>query len=106
MPKYLIEASYTVEGVKGLLKEGGSRRREVLKGSIEGLGGRLEAFYYVFGKDDVLLIVELPDNVAVAAASLRIAAAGAAESRVRVLISPEEIDEATKREVKYTVPGG
>jgi len=105
MPKYLIEASYTVEGVKGLLKDGGSRRRDVLRSVVESLGGKQELFYYVFGEDDVLLVVDLPDNISVAAASLRIAAAGAASSRVRVLITPEEIDAAAKKEVPYTVPG-
>jgi uncharacterized protein with GYD domain len=105
MPKYLIEASYTLEGVKGLLKEGGTRRRENLKSTIEGLGGRQEAFYYVFGEDDLVIILDLPDNVTAAAASLRIAAAGGATSRVRVLITPEEIDQASKQEVQYRGPG-
>ena len=59
MPKYLIQASYTEEGVKGLLREGGSGRRAAVEQLIRGLGGRLEAFCYAFGDSDVYLATSL-----------------------------------------------
>ena len=105
MPKYLAHASYTVEGLKGLLKDGGSKRREVVEQLAKGLGGTLEAFYYAFGDDDVFTIMDLPDNVSATAASLVINAAGAAKVKITVLLTPEEVDQATKTSVDYRPPG-
>jgi uncharacterized protein with GYD domain len=105
MPKYLIQGSYSDEGLKGLLKEGGSKRREAAEQSIKGLGGRLEAFYYAFGNDDFVIIVDLPSNVDAAALSLTANASGAVKSRMTVLITPEEVDQAAKKTVKFRPPG-
>lgn len=105
MPKYLFHASYTESGLKGLLKEGGSSRREALAQALKGLGGTLESFYYAFGDTDVFTIVDLPDNVTTLAASLVINASGAAKVRTTVLVSPEEIDQAAKKSVEYRPPG-
>jgi uncharacterized protein with GYD domain len=105
MPKYLIQGSYSGEGLEGLLKEGGSKRREAAKEAVEGLGGRLEAYYYAFGKDDFVVIVDLPGNVDATALSLTINVSGAVKSGVTVLITPEEVDQATKRTVKFRPPG-
>jgi uncharacterized protein with GYD domain len=103
--KYMIEASYTVDGVKGLLKEGGTGRRRVIENTVKALGGTVEAFYFVFGEDDVVVIVDMPDNTSVAALSLRVSAAGGATSSVRVLLTPEELDAAVKKNVDYRAPG-
>jgi uncharacterized protein with GYD domain len=105
MPKYLIQGSYSEQGLKGLLKEGGSKRREAVEQSTKGMGGRLEAFYYAFGSDDFVIIVDVPSNVDAAALSLAVNASGAVESRITVLITPEEVDQATKKTVEYRPPG-
>jgi uncharacterized protein with GYD domain len=105
MTRYLLRVSYTTEGVRGLLKEGGSSRRAMVQDMIRDLGGSLEAFYYAFGPDDVYAIAELPDGVTAAAVSLTITAAGAAHSSVVVLLTPEEVDAATKKTVAYRAPG-
>ena len=105
MPKYLVEASYTVEGTKGLLKDGGSKRRAAAEAAIKSLGGRLEAFYFAFGATDVFAIVEMPDNVSAAAVSLAITASGAVTLKTTVLLTPEEMDQATKKTVSYRPPG-
>lgn len=105
MAKYLIEASYTAQGTKGLLKEGGSKRAAAVKKVIEGLGGKLEAFYYAFGEGDVVAIVEVPDAAAIAAFSLTVSATGAVRISTTPLISPKEIDRACKKSVKYRAPG-
>jgi len=96
---------YTVDGVKGLLKDGGSKRKEALKQAIESLGGTMEAFYYAFGETDVYLIADMPDHASSTAASLVVAASGAAHSKTTVLITPEEVDEATKKTASYLPPG-
>ena len=105
MPKYLIRGSYSDQGLKGLLEEGGAKRREAAEQSIKGLGGRLEAFYYAFGDDDFVLIVDLPNNVDASALSLTANASGTVKSRMTVLITPEEVDQATKKTVKFRPPG-
>ena len=106
MAKYLFQASYTGEGLKGLLQEGGTSRREAVKKAVEGLGGTLEAFYYAFGYTDVYAIVDLPDNVSTTAFALIVNVSGTAKVNTTVLITPEEVDQAVKKSVEYRPPGG
>lgn len=105
MPKYLFSGSYTHEGVKGLLKEGGSSRRTAIEGLIKGMGGSVEAFYFAFGADDVYVIVDLPNQTTATALSLAVAASGAIQLSTVVLLTPEELDEAAKKTVHYRPPG-
>jgi uncharacterized protein with GYD domain len=105
MPKYLIQGSYSEQGLKGLLKEGGSKRREAAEQATKEVGGRLDAYYYAFGNDDFVIIADLPSNVDASALSLTVNASGAVKSRMTVLITPEEIDQATKKTIKFRPPG-
>jgi uncharacterized protein with GYD domain len=105
MPKYLVNASYTQTGVQGILKEGGSSRRDFIGKLLADLGGSLEAFYFAFGDTDVVAIAELPDNEAIAALSMAVGASGAVRVTTTVLLEPEQIDAATKRTVQYRPPG-
>jgi uncharacterized protein with GYD domain len=105
MPKYLVAGSYTKEGVKGLLAEGGSARRAATEAMITSLGGTMEAYYFAFGTDDFYIIVDAPSNAAVAAAALTAAASGAVNPRTVVLLTPEEVDAATKLSPTYRAPG-
>src|SRR6516162_6930640 len=99
MAKYLVQGSYSLEGHKGLLKDGGSSRREATAKVMESVGGRVDAFYFAFGADDFVIIVDAPDNVSAAAVALTAAASGAVQSRMTVLLTPEEVDQATKKSV-------
>jgi uncharacterized protein with GYD domain len=103
--KYLIEASYTGDGVKGVLKEGGSARRAAVEQLVKAAGGTVESYYFVFGEDDVIVVVDLPDNATMAAVSLAISATGSVTTAVRVLLTPEEIDVAAHKTVNYRAPG-
>jgi uncharacterized protein with GYD domain len=105
MPKYLIEASYNVDGAKGLLKDGGTKRRQAAESALKGVGGRVEAFYFAFGEHDVYAIIDAPDNVSVAAASLAINASGAVHARTVVLLTPEDVDQAARKTPAYQAPG-
>ena len=106
MPKYLFQASYTTEGAKGLLKEGGTKRRAAVEQLMKSVGGKLEAFYFALGESDVFLLVDAPDNASVVAVSLTTAAAGVVTNlRTSVLLTPEEMDQATKKSVSYRPPG-
>jgi len=105
MPKYLSRTSYTAEGLKGLLKDGGTKRKQAMEQMAKSLGGKLEAFYYAFGDDDLYAIWDVPANVNVAAASLMVNASGAGKVKITVLLTPEEIDRAAKMSVDYSPPG-
>jgi uncharacterized protein with GYD domain len=105
MAKYLIEFSYTGQGVQGLLKDGGSKRREAVSQLAKSLGGSLEAFYYTFGDRDGIAIIDGLDDVGISAASLVVTSSGAATTKTTRLISAEEIDQATKKGADYRPPG-
>jgi uncharacterized protein with GYD domain len=104
MAKYLAQATYTTEGMAGLLKYGGTKRREAVEELAESLGGKLEAFYYAFGDNDVYVIFDLPDNVTGATASMVINASGAARVKMVVLLTPDEIDQVTEKTATYFPP--
>jgi len=105
MPKYLLEVTYSSEGAKGVMKDGGTKRQQAARSLIESVGGTLDAMYFAFGKTDVIAIVDMPDHAAVSAASLAIGASGGASCRTTVLIEVEEMDQAKKRAPKYRAPG-
>ena len=105
MPKYLVQANYVGEGVKGLLKEGGTSQRAAAEKLVKSLGGTLEAFYYAFGETDAYVIADLPDNASMAAIALTVSASGAATVKTTVLMTPEDIDEAAKKTPSYRPPG-
>jgi uncharacterized protein with GYD domain len=108
MAKYLIEAAYSHEGLKGLVKEGGSGRRAAVDAAAKSLGGRIESMYYGFGTSDVYVIVEAPDNVSAAALALAVGATGAlAHYKTTVLLTTDEVDQAAKKStgLGYRPPG-
>ena len=106
MPKYLIVASYTTEGLLGVLEEGGTGRREAVEQLAKSVGGSVESFYFAFGEEDAFVICDLPDNEAAAAIALTVSASGRATCRTVPLLTPEQIDAATKLSPAYRVPGG
>jgi uncharacterized protein with GYD domain len=106
MPRYLFKGSYSGEGVQGILKAGGTSRRAAVEDMVTSLGGSVDAFYFGFGEEDVYAIVDLPDHVSAAAASLTAGGTGLVNIRTVVLLTVEEIDEATKKSVDYRPPGG
>jgi uncharacterized protein with GYD domain len=101
--KYLIKATYTSDGSKGLLKDGGTQRRAAAEQALKSAGGKLETFYFAFGDTDAFVIVDAPDHVTVSAAALAINASGAVRTQTIVLLTPEEIDQATKKSATYPV---
>ena len=105
MPLYLWQASYTVPGIQGLKKDGGSKRAQAVRKMTEDLGGKLHAFYYCFGESDIVGISEFPDHATEVALSLAVNGSGVATIRSTVLITPEEMDKAVKIPVTYRAPG-
>ena len=105
MAKFLVKASYTAEGAKGVQGAGGTSRREAVAKLAEGLGGSLESFYFAFGEADVYVVLDLPDNRSAAAASLAVNSTGAVAAEVVVLLTPEDFDAAAEMSVDYRPPG-
>jgi uncharacterized protein with GYD domain len=106
MPKYLFQVNYIAgDGVKELLKEGGTGRRATADQIFGSVGGSVEAFYYAFGETDLFIIASLTDNASAAAVALKIAAGGAVTIKTTVLITAEEVDQAAKKGVFYRPPG-
>jgi len=105
MPRFLIQANYVGEGIKGLLKEGGTSRRAAAEKAIQSVGGTMEAFYFAFGDTDAYVVAEVPDQVSMAALALTISASGAVATRTTVLMTAEEIDAATRKTPDYRAPG-
>ena len=106
MAKYLIEARYTNEGVTGLIKEGGSARREATAKAVASVGGTMEAFYFALGDVDAFVIVDVPDEASLVALELVVNASGRVKSKSVKLIAPDDIDKAVKKAVAYRPPGG
>jgi uncharacterized protein with GYD domain len=105
MPRFLIEATYTLDGLRGLLKDGGSGRVDAVRKMAESVGGHLESFDFTFGEQDTHVICELPDNKSAAAIALAIGASGGATTKTVMLLTPAEVDQAVKQTVDYHAPG-
>lgn len=105
MPKFLVSATYTAEGLEGLRKDKASGRRRAIKKAITALGGKLESMYYCFGADDAVLVVDLPNNASAAAVSVSASASGAVRVRVTPLLTVDEADEALAMSTEYRAPG-
>ena len=105
MPKYLIQASYTAEGLKGLQKDKASGRRAAVMSVLEGLGGKLDAMYYALGKHDVIVVVDLPNTQAATALSVGVSASGLVHTHTTALLTVEETDQALGKSINYKPPG-
>ncbi|HEX9724408.1 MAG TPA: GYD domain-containing protein [Vicinamibacteria bacterium] len=105
MAKYLIRASYTQEGLKGLIKDGGSKRVRAVEEAMKSVGAKLESLYFALGEDDVYAIVDAPDIETASALSMATNASGAVHLKTTVLLTPQQVDAAVKKSVAYTPPG-
>lgn len=105
MAKYLITGSYTVDGTRGLINEGGSARKAAVEKALQGLGGKLEAIYYAYGDTDVVVIMDVPDATSALALSLAVNASGAVNIRTTPLLTVAEVDAACKKNVAYRPAG-
>jgi uncharacterized protein with GYD domain len=106
MPKALIKASYSVDGLKGLMKAGGTSRVKSVEAALAGVGGSLESFYFAFGKDDVIIIADVPDHAAAIAMAAAVSTSGAISSyETVILLTPAEVDKAMNVSVDYVPPG-
>jgi len=105
MAKYLFQVSYTAQGAKGLLEGGGGKRRAAAEQAAKSVGGKIESFYFAFGDADAFVVADVPDHASASAISLAVSASGGAHCKTIVLMTPEEVDQAAKKSVKYSPPG-
>jgi uncharacterized protein with GYD domain len=105
MPKFLIEASYNVDGVKGVASKGGTSRAEAIAAAVESVGGSLESFHFALGETDVYVIADLPDAITAVALSLAVNATGSVTTKTTALLTAQEVDAAAERSVEYRAPG-
>src|SRR5215468_9162038 len=101
MGKYLLQLSYSLDGIRAVRTSGGSAREANARTSAESVGGRVDAFYFAFGGTDAFLILDLPDNATAAAVASTVAASGLASVSTTVLLTPAEMDTASKTTVTY-----
>ena len=106
MAKYLIQSTYTAEGLRALQKDKASGRKQAVIKAVESLDGKVEAFYFALGESDVVVLVELPDAVSAAALSMAASATGLARTRTTALLTVEEADRALTKKLTYRPPGG
>jgi uncharacterized protein with GYD domain len=106
MPKFLFAGSYTADGMRGVIKGRAAGRKVAVEKMLASLGGTLEGLYFTFGKDDVIVLADLPDSVSAAALSVAVAASGALKGKTTPLLTVEELDQALAKTVTYTPPGG
>jgi uncharacterized protein with GYD domain len=105
MARFLLQGTYSAEGAKGLIKEGGSARKAAVQKAVEGVGGKLECIYYTLGADDVVVICEMPDTISGLAVSLAVNASGAVRLSTTPILTVEEVDAACKKTVSYRPAG-
>lgn len=105
MTKYLFEGNYVGEGIKGLMREGGTKRRDAVVEALKSVGGSLESMYYALGDVDVLGIFDLPSDADAAALALMINSTGRVKVRLQPLMTVEDLDEAAKKTPAYRAPG-
>jgi uncharacterized protein with GYD domain len=104
MAKYLVQASYTAEGLRTLQKDKASGRRKVIVSALESLGGHLEALYFSLGDYDVVAIAEVPDHISAAAMAVASSASGLVRTKTTPLLSIEETDQALQKSANLRFP--
>ena len=105
MPKFLVRAQYTPEGAKGVLKDGGSGRKKAVEALLASLGGTLESFYFTFGAEDAILIMDVPSAETALAIAMTVRASGAIASGMTPLMPVEEVDRAAALRIPFHPPG-
>ena len=105
MAKYMWQVSYSPDGMKGMLKEGGSSRKTMVEKLASNMGGSVESMYFAFGDTDAFIVADFPSDVDVTAVAMTVGAAGLASVKTIKLLTPEQVDEATQKTVEYRAPG-
>lgn len=101
----MFKGNYKADGVKGLMKDGGSKRRKAADEAFESVGGKIDCMYYAFGETDLYGICDLPDPASATALSLMINSTGALTINLTPLMTVEDVDAAITKSPSYRPPG-
>src|SRR4029450_11113925 len=92
MSKYAVFFTLKGEAIARAMEQPSDRVMGVSK-AVESAGGKLEAYYLMFGQYDGFVIVDLPDSRAAAATSLAVSSTGAFEHlETHELIEAEDLN--------------
>jgi uncharacterized protein with GYD domain len=92
MPKYAIFFTFTGETLARFIEQP-SDRAAAVQALVEPLGGKVEGYYFMFGQDDGMVLVDMPDSQSAAAASLAVGSTGAfARLHTHELIPADQIN--------------
>jgi uncharacterized protein with GYD domain len=105
MPHYMFRASYSVQGIQGVMKEGAAGRVKAVEALADSVGGKILCSFWAFGDDDFITIAEVPDNTAAMAIAAKVGSSGAAKITTTVLLTADETDAAIHKSVTYRAPG-
>ena len=105
MPHYLFRASYSTQGIQGVMREGPTARIKAVDQLATSVKGRLIGAWWAFGDDDFVMIMELPDNTAAMAVSAHVSSSGVAKITTTVLLTADEAQAAMNSSVTYRLPG-
>lgn len=98
MPLFMYQAAYTAESWAAQLKNPQNRVEAVGNKACEAVGGKMIGGWYAFGDHDLILVVDVPNNEAMAAIALAIGAGGAIKSsKTTALMTGAEGVAAMKR---------
>lgn len=107
MPEYLIQESYTHQGLSGLVSSP-EDRSGVIKDLVESVGGQIITFDYCVGGYDFVSVFEFPDNTTAASLVMAVASAGSitnAKTTVLIPIADGFAAVQKAREMTYRAPG-
>ena len=105
MAKYLIAASYSAEGLRGLAKDKASGRKKAIEKAVASVGGKVGAVYYALGEWDVYVVADFPDNLAAASMAIAVSSTGMVRTQTTPLFTVEEADHLFDKSVTYRPPG-
>ena len=108
MARYLIQASYTSESIQNMVRNP-QDRSAVVGAMAERWGGTAESFYFAFGEYDVVAIVDVPDNVTMAAIAMAVGGSGGLKTfKTTILIPMDDAVEAMRKasSISYQPPRG
>ena len=109
MAKFAVIGGYTAEAWSKMIDNPGDRVAAVQK-VAQAAGGKLEQFFWSFGDDDYLAIIDAPDDISAAAVSIAVGSSGSLRNlRTIKLITPEEgrkvLEKAKAAKTAYAPPG-
>ena len=102
MGLYLYIGSYSAEGRKGLIAEGGSSREAATRALVESVGGKIERYAFAIGPFDFVIVAEMPDDSAALIPPLIANSTGTVSVTTTKLVSPADMDGVARKAQRVT----